>query len=45
MCSIPDTTAGRPWPLTRAPRTAIEHEAWSSLAKVMLTSNEFLYID
>jgi Protein of unknown function (DUF1553)/Protein of unknown function (DUF1549)/Planctomycete cytochrome C len=26
-------------------QAAIEREAWSSLAKVMLTSNEFLYID
>jgi hypothetical protein len=27
------------------PQAAIEREAWSSLAKVMLTSNEFLYVD
>ena len=26
-------------------QAAIEREAWTSLAKVMLTSNEFLYID
>jgi hypothetical protein len=26
-------------------QAAIEREAWSSLAKVMLTSNEFLYVD
>ena len=29
----------------QAPQAAIEREAWSSLAKVMLTSNEFLYVD
>jgi hypothetical protein len=27
------------------PQAAIEREAWTSLAKVMLTSNEFLYVD
>ena len=27
------------------PQAAIEREVWSSLAKVMLTSNEFLYVD
>ena len=27
------------------PRAAIEREAWSSLAKVMLISNEFLYVE
>ncbi len=29
----------------QTPQPAIERQAWSSLAKVMLTSNEFLYID
>ena len=29
----------------QTPQPAIERKAWSSLAKVMLTSNEFLYID
>ena len=28
-----------------APMAFCEHEAWASLAKVMLTANEFLYID
>ena len=27
------------------PLSAREREAWTSLAKVMLTANEFLYID
>ena len=27
------------------PRESREREAWTSLAKVMLTANEFLYID
>ncbi len=30
---------------SRISEAAIERETWSSLAKVMLTSNEFLYID
>jgi hypothetical protein len=29
----------------RAPQAATEHVIWSSLSKVMLTSNEFLYVD
>jgi hypothetical protein len=29
----------------RAPREARELEAWTSLAKVLLSANEFLYID
>jgi hypothetical protein len=28
-----------------APMAICEHEAWASLAKIMLTANEFLYID
>ena len=28
-----------------APADSREREAWTSLAKVMLTANEFLYID